>query len=234
MLPAGLKELLVLQERDMRRVQAERNLAAIPREREAVHGKIAAHRQAIEAARDRVNEVELRRKALEQTLASLEDQLQRFKGQQLMVKKNDEYQALTHEIEQTEAKISETEESEIEALYEVDSVKAEVAEIEKARLAEIAAEEEQLKRIDEREANLKAALEQACREVEEARKPVDPALLRRYDQLAKTIGLPVIVPLSGQKCGGCHLKVSAGVDSEARKGTEIVTCDNCTRILFIE
>lgn len=232
MLPDGLQELLVLQDRDTRRVQAEKNLAAVPRERAAVERKIEGHRETIAQAREAVNQVELRRKELEQALASHEDQLQKYKNQQLMVKKNDEYQALSHEIELAEKKIDETESAEIEILIELDTVREAYAETERTENEAIAAEEDQLRRIDERETNLNAALTEARGEVDTARKDVNERLLRRYDQLATTIGLPVVVALTAQKCGGCHLKVSSGVDAEVRKGTEIVACDNCTRILF--
>jgi hypothetical protein len=63
---------------------------------------------------------------------------------------------------------------------------------------------------------------------------VQAGLLPRYDRLAKSLGLPVVVPLHEHKCGGCHLKVSSGIEAEARKRTEIVACDNCSRIIYFE
>ncbi len=74
----------------------------------------------------------------------------------------------------------------------------------------------------------------ATSEFEQARGPVPEAWLTRYDRLVKTQGLPAVVPLHGQKCGGCHLKVSNGVETLARIGGDIVTCDNCGRILYFE
>ena len=71
-------------------------------------------------------------------------------------------------------------------------------------------------------------------EVDLARAEAPSALLPRYDHLRGYIGLPVVVPLREGKCGGCHLKVSNGVVTEARKGPEIVACDNCSRIIFFE
>lgn len=234
MLSERLQALLILQERDTRRAQLEKILTQIPRERVAIEARIAAHRAGIEAARRAVTEVELRRKELESTLRGLEDQIRRYKSQQLLVKKNDEYQALTHEIEQTEAKIGAAEESEIRLLYELDTERERAKATEIRLNQEIAAENAQLARIAERERQVGADLAGARSEVEHARTSVPAELLPRYDRLAKSIGLPVVVSLHDQKCGGCHLKVSAGVASEARKGAEIVACDNCTRIIVYE
>jgi predicted nucleic acid-binding Zn-ribbon protein len=150
----------------------------------------------------------------------------------MLVKKNDEYQALTHEIEQTEARIGEVEESEIKILYDLDTEKEKSKAAEKTILADIAAENAQLSRLAEREKQAQDELSGAIAEVDKARTTVPEALLPRYDRLAKSAGLPVVVALHDSKCGGCHLKVSNGVETEARKGTEIVTCDNCGRILY--
>jgi uncharacterized protein len=234
MLPDTLRALLVLQERDQRRVQLEKALAQMPRERLAVDARIAAQKQSIEAAKQSVTELELKRKNLETSIKGFEDQVSRYKTQQLLVKKNDEYQALTHEIELAEARCGQVEEEEIRVLYELDEARLRGKQVEGAASAEIAAEHAQLGRIAERETMQRADLEKACAEVERARAAVPAEMLARYDRLAKNSGLPVVVPLREQRCGGCHLKVSAGVDSEARKCTEIVACDNCSRLLYFE
>jgi uncharacterized protein len=234
MLPDGLQALLILQERDTRRSQLEKILAQIPRERATCDARIASHRAGIDAAKKAVTELELKRKELESTLRSLEDQVGRYKTQQMSVKKNDEYQALTHEIELTEVKIGAAEEDEIKLLYELDTERAKSKAAEKALLEEIANETAQLARLIEREKNVRGDLVAATAEFEAARAPVLPAGLSRYDRLVKSVGLPVVVALHDHKCGGCHLKVSNGVETEVRKGTEIVACDNCGRILFFQ
>jgi hypothetical protein len=234
MLPDGLQELMVLQDRDAKKSQLEKILFAVPRERSVVEARIAAHREGIEAARRAVVALELKRKELETTLGGLEEQIRRYRSQQLLVRKNDEYQALTHEIEQTEARISDLEGEEIELLYALDNERARATETESRLKEEIGGEEAQLGRLAARERQIAGDLAALQREVDAARTGVRPSLLPRYDLLCRTVGLPVIVPLRDQKCGGCHLKVSAGVETEARKGNEIIACDNCTRLLFFE
>ncbi|MGH8021206.1 MAG: zinc ribbon domain-containing protein [Opitutaceae bacterium] len=128
MLPDGLQALMVLQDRDLKKSQLEKVLAGIPRERAAVETRVASHREAIETAKKTVTEHELKRKELESLLRSLEEQIQRYRNQQLQVKKNDEYQALTHEIELTGGRIGDVEEKEIELLYELDTARADARE----------------------------------------------------------------------------------------------------------
>ncbi len=234
MAPEWLEKLLVLQDRDVHCRLVETQLAAIPREREAAERKITQHKGIIEEAHGRVRELELERSRLEQEIAVTEEQALKYRGQQIQVKKNDEYQALTHEIARTEAIISELEEKEIQILYDLDAEREKTAAAEKTQNEEITFQENQLVKMTEKDGNLKIELERSKETVEEARKEVPTKSTRVYDRLAKVLALPVIVPLRGQKCTGCHLRVSAGVDAEVRGGGEMTACDNCTRILYSE
>lgn len=234
MLPERLQALLILQDRDQRRVQLEKALVQVPRERATVEARIVAHKAAIDAAKRAVIDLELKRKEIEATLHGHEEQIRKYRSQQMLVKKNDEYQALTHEIELTTGKIGEAEEAEIKVLYDLDTEKEKARAAEKSILAEIAAENAQLGRLAEREKQARDELSGAVAEVDKARTVVPADLLPRYDRLAKSAGLPAVVALHDSKCGGCHLKVSNGVETEARKGAEIVCCDNCGRILYFQ
>lgn len=234
MVPDWLEKLLILQDRDSHRGLIERQLAAIPRERSAAERKIGQHRDTIEAAEKRVRDLELERSRLEQEIAAAEEQARKYRNQQIQVKKNDEYQALTHEIEATEAKISDLEGEEIQVLIDLDEVRAKTAAEKATENEEIAFQERQLEKLAEKEVQLTTDLAEARTVVEAARSEVPAKSIRVYDQLARTLPLPVIVPLAAQKCSGCHLRVSAGVDAEVRGGGELTSCDNCTRILYVE
>lgn len=234
MAPEWLEKLLVLQDRDVHRLLVETQLAAIPRECEAAERKIAQHKVVIEEAHGRVRDLELERSRLEQEIAAAEEQARKYRNQQIQVKKNDEYQALTHEIAGTEANISDLEGKEIQTLYDLDAEREKTTTEEKVQSEEITFLEHQLVRLTEKDGNLKTELVRAKETVEEARKEVPARSVRVYERLAKVLALPVIVPLRGQKCSGCHLRVSAVVDAEVRGGGEMTACDNCTRILYSE
>ena len=74
-------------------------MRAVPRDIAAVEQKIAAEKAAIEAARGELQELEVKKKAIENEVGAAEERLAKYKSQQLQVRKNDEYQALGHEIE---------------------------------------------------------------------------------------------------------------------------------------
>lgn len=229
-----LEKLLVLQDRDQKRLVLETQLRAAPRDIAAVEQKIAAEKAAIESTRGELKELEVKRKAMENEVGAAEERLAKYKSQQLQVRKNDEYQALGHEIEATQAQIGALEEEELKVMYAIDEAKRKCATAEEELKQNIAGHESRIHTLREREANLQAELQVAQESVAAARSLLDEPSLRLYDWLAAKPGQPVVVPIHEGKCGGCHLKISFNIDSETRKPDKLVTCDQCGRIVYWE
>jgi predicted nucleic acid-binding Zn-ribbon protein len=55
--------------------------------------------------------------------------------------------------------------------------------------------------------------------------------LRRYDELLRTHDDPIALVQSGV-CSGCKLRVSEITVERVRQ--EIVTCENCSRLLYMK
>lgn len=229
-----MSSLLILQDRDMKLRQIQSQLEDLPKERSAGLAKVKELEDEIARLHEVVKTLELGGKALESEMAAIETQLVKYKNQQLQVKKNEEYKALTHEIELGEGKISDLEGKEIEILYELDEARKVRDESEKEIRERIEAEKSFLGRLDQKEINLKSEIDGARAEFETAETSLDRRLMSAYKRTAMGTKFPIIVPVRGQKCEGCHMKVSSGVDSDARAGKEITTCDNCHRILYCD
>lgn len=232
MLTPVLEKLLVLQDRHAKQLALDTQLKAVPREIEAVNQRIAAEKTAIEAAKAELRELEVKKKSLENEISAAEGQVVKYKNQQMEVRKNDEYQALTHQIDGAQAQIGALEEAEIAVMLAIDEAKAKFAAAEGVLRQNIAGHEARIKMFQERAVSLQAELLAMAAEVEAARAPVEAGTLRHYDRLAKSLRLPVVVPVSDQRCGGCHLKISSGIESEARKGDKITACDQCGRMVY--
>lgn len=234
----ALAALLILQDRDVKRLGLEAQLRAVPADIAAVERKIAAEKGAIEAAKTEVMELETKKKLLETEIGSAESKLAKYKTQQSLVKKNDEYQALGHEIENTEKEISELEGRELEVMYLIDEAKKKFAAAEAELKANISGHEGRIKTLRERETNVAAELKTVQAEVAAARGPVSVPHIRIYDRVAAR-NMPAVVAIHGLNCGGCHLKISSEVESAARgKGVDptvaLATCDQCGRIVYWE
>lgn len=234
----ALAPLLILQDRDMKRLSLEAQLKAVPGDIARVEQKIAEEKGAIEAARKELLELEVKKKGLENDIGSSEAKLGQYRTQQLSIKKNEEYQAMGHQIETMVGQIADLEGKELEVMYAIDEAKKKFAAAEAVLKANISGHEAKIKVLRERAANLDTEHKAALAEVAAARPAVGDLRLRVYDRIAAR-NMPAVVPLHGTKCGGCHLKVSSEVESGARgKGVEpasaLPTCDQCGRIVYWE
>jgi predicted nucleic acid-binding Zn-ribbon protein len=238
MLTPVLQGLLILQDRDSKRHGLQAQLKSVPDEIAQVERKIASEKAAIEAARTELRDLEVRKKALENEIGSNETKLGQYRTQQLSIRKNDEYQAMGHQIELTQAAIADLEGKELELMYAIDGAKARFAAAESELKANIAGHESRIATLREREASVRAELTSVQAEVDAARAPVEPFRLRVYDRIAAR-NFPVIVAIHAGKCGGCHLKVSSEVESAVRgksadPAAQLPTCDQCGRIVYWE
>src|SRR5262245_44996410 len=119
----SIAKLLALQERDSQRLALEQQLKSVPREVAAVEARIATEKAAIETAKTEWHGLEAKKKLLEVEIKTAEGKAAKYRTQQLEVRKNDEYKALTHEIEATEAQIGGFEEEELKVMFSIDEAK---------------------------------------------------------------------------------------------------------------
>lgn len=234
MLIPVLEKLLVMQDRDRRRRELERELKAVPADIVAVESKIASEKAAIEAARHELKELETKKKLLETEIGSAETKAAKYRTQQLEVRKNDEYRALGNEIETTQGQIGQLEEQELGIMYSIDEAKKKFAAAEGVMKENITGYESRIRSLKGRNISLTNELAEAQAELGTARLPIDEPTIRLYDRIALR-NFPAVVAVKGTTCGGCHLKVSADVESLIRaREPKLTTCDQCGRIVWFD
>lgn len=233
MADSQIEKLLIVQHHDVSLLKIEQDLARIPFERQGIEATIANERANIEAARQTLIAKEVARKDLDLEVQSKEAALLRFRTQQAEVKKNDEYKALTHQIEQVEADIASLEEREIELMLNIDHTK-ELFESEKAGIqAQIEARRLEIDVLAEREVNLTASVEADRAKVAESRVGVDDTYLEHYDRVKQMVKrAPYLALIESHKCSGCHLRVSNEVSRAALNAREPHFCDQCARMVY--
>jgi len=75
-------------------------------------------------------------------------------------------------------------------------------------------------------------LEELTRERAELAEKIDEDLLGLFERLFKSKGDAAVVAIEHGVCTGCHMKVTSATAAQARAGKEIVSCENCGRILY--
>ena len=233
MIKLEIEKLLVLQDKDISYQKLVKEIERIPVECSSTKNLIVKEENEIDLARKDLNQKEVDRVDLDNEIKTKESNIQKFKNQQLEVKKNDEYKALSNQINQTESEISELEEKEIAIMYEIDSEKESFDKAKSVIEHRIKIQEKKIDDLNLNLVKLKEDLKVADQEYKSSREGIAEEFLKLYDQTKKQIKrAPYIVPLEEQICGGCHLRVSNDVYATAMSGTKIVCCDLCSRILY--
>jgi predicted nucleic acid-binding Zn-ribbon protein len=227
-----IEKLLILQDRDRRIRRVNGELAHIEPERQMFQARAAGAQTGLEAAKNRVRQTELDRKNLELEVEGKKQLIAKYANQQLQTRKNEEYRALTHEIETCKEEIFKIENREIE-LMEL----GEAAQKEVVRATQGAAEarklmDEQLSQLGAREQNLKKELIELTKNREELAAAVDENARARYERLVRNKGENVVVGVQHGVCGGCHMRLPAQIVVTCQAQQELVSCTNCGRILY--
>jgi len=227
-----IEKLLILQDRDrkLRRIKGE--LARIEPERHSFQTKTAGAQSALEAARTRVKQTESERKTLELEVESKKQLIARYANQQLETRKNEEYRALNHEIDNCKKDIFEIENKELELMEQAEAAQREVLTATQALAHAKKVMEEQLSALAAREANLKRELAELETNREELFAAVDESARGRYERLLRNKGESVIVGVQHGVCGGCHMRLQPQLLVQCQAQQELVTCSNCGRILY--
>ena len=229
------QQLLLLHSRDRRLKTLKNDLEKLPGELEYMDKKIFEEKESIRMAMEEWKTLESKNNSLEKDILSHRDQIARQRNRQLEVKKNEEYQALEHEIANLECKIDELESEQIETLDKIDDAR-ETAEVAEKKIAQRVIELE--KEREERVAFGKQAeidVQSLETQIVETREEVEPDFLSVYDRVSKIVSRPpYMAPLEDQKCSGCHLRVSNDVVSSVLVEKKLTQCDQCGRIVYIE
>ncbi|HXQ02096.1 MAG TPA: hypothetical protein VN801_03940, partial [Candidatus Udaeobacter sp.] len=97
-----LEQLLVLQDRQQKIRQIQTEVETVPLRRTSLEAQLAASVSAVDALKQKARQVEVDRKRLELDVGTRTESISRLKTQQYQTRKNDEFQAMGHEIERYE------------------------------------------------------------------------------------------------------------------------------------
>lgn len=227
-----LEQLLVLQDRQQKIKQIETEIGTLPWQRKDLETQLAESVAGVEALRQKGRQIEVDRKRMELDAATRTESIARLKTQQYQTRKNDEFQALGHEITRYENEIRKIEDEELELMVAGDKVKADLAAEEKKAASVKDSIARQTANLEEKSKALQTQLEELTKESAELAGKIDEDLLALFERLFKSKGDAVVVALEHEVCTGCHMKVTTQTAHNVKANKEIVSCENCGRILY--
>src|SRR5215472_13299290 len=95
-------------------------------ERNHLESQLAATAAGVDSLKQKARQLEVERKKLELDVGTRTESISRLKTQQYQTRKNDEFQALGHEIERYENEVRKLEDEELELMIEADKLKSQI------------------------------------------------------------------------------------------------------------
>jgi uncharacterized protein len=230
---AELAQLIALQNADtnIRRLQAD--IESIPERRAEIESEFDQRAFEIRALEERRDNARHERTRLEAETFEQKQRAERAERNLMSAKKTDEYTAAIREADAARKQISTFETQILEQMEIVDQAEKELSErapeVEKlgADMAERFKGFDELARVQQQE------LDSARTERERLMNELPKATSAMYKRIASRIrdGVAMAEARNGA-CTACYMALRPQIMSEVRRGAEIITCDNCNRILY--
>lgn len=178
--------------------------------------------------------IQIEKRNKERNIEEINSLLAKHEEEKYKIKSNEEFAALEKEISQGEEEKNKTEDVLLELMEKEEGLSEELPALEKEskQANNDYQKKERILRID-----LGSTIEQFKHLGNNRKKNIsqlNSVLFQRYEQLQKTRQNPVVLSLSNGICDGCNVKVPPSLVARVRRREEIVYCENCTRILYMD
>lgn len=231
MLPE-LEQLLVIQDRDQKILTLHSDLERLPHEEENAKLRLIGDLKAKEVIEQQIKENEISIKSLELDIETRRDTIAKLKVQQFETRKNDEYQAINHEIERYQKDILGLEDNEIELMEKGESLMESLRKAEDALQKTQDIVDKEIQIINDRRSHCKKQLDETNEDRKSLASSIDPDLLNEFERIFKSKKGDAIAELVNGVCTGCHMKVTPATAAAVRASKSIAHCDQCGRMLY--
>jgi uncharacterized protein len=230
---AELKQLIALQNLDTTIRKLEKDQEAIPQRRAEIEGEFDQRAFEIRAHETRRDEAKHARARLENDVVEQRGRAERAERNLMSSKRQDEYTAAIREADAARKQISALETQILEQMEVLEQAEAALNE----RADEIASlnsdRDVRLKSFDDETGTIGERLATARKEREEVFAGLPKQLSGLYNRIRARIRDGVAVAEArNRSCSACFMSLRPQMMTEIRRGEEVITCDNCGRILF--
>lgn len=233
-----MKDIIVIlkqcQEQDIELYAIKQRLADIPLRIASLEEQFDREQAEYRRMEEELKNTKVALKNKENDLKAKEEQIRKYEGQLMQVKTNKEYAALQGEIKLLKQECSAIEEEIIIHLDEIATIEKDMAR-EKERLqgkkTELYKEKENFQAL-EKEDNARIAV--LTKKRTELLSNVDEKIASLYNRISEKRQGRALSHIDGENCSGCSMRIRPQMINEVRMCDQLVTCDSCSRILYVE
>lgn len=229
-----LEKLVELQKTDTNIRNLKKNIETAEQRRAAIEQEFEQHAFSIREIQDKRDKLQAERAELENQIAENKTYLERADRNLKHAQNQKEYETAMRETDALQKQVAALETQVVEKMTVIEEVEAVL--------------KERAEEINSLDANRTAALKEFDAELAKNEKEFKSESAKRekvfvtlptelanvYNRLAQRSrdGIAVAEVVNGS-CSACFMKLRPQMQVEVRKGKEIITCESCTRILYI-
>ena len=229
-----IKLLVELQGLDTQIFRLEDELETIPetiKKREEEFKEKSINLKKLE---DDLKAILMKRKEKEGDLEAKEGTIKKYQQQLNQVKTNKEYSALQEEIGRVRADNSLIEEAILNIFDQIDAGNKNITKEKEFLKSEEVKFNEEKNRFTAETNRIKTELEALKKQRSGLSIKVDKTILKKYERIIKSKDGLAVVTIANDACQGCFRVMPPQVVNEIKMNTDLVFCDNCARILYLE
>jgi uncharacterized protein len=228
-----LSQLIELQELDLEIQRITDRLARIPVEREQVESEFRQYAAEFLELKSKHEQTLEDRTQLEAELATTQQHHDKYKQDLMRVTNQKQYETALREIDATKKQVGALESDILKHMEELEKLDVEMQtrspDVDRRRTEA----DQTLAALDDEHQQLEQDLVGFGERRQQLASKISKPLFAAYDRLARGKRGQALAVVSNEGiCMGCRVKVRPKVFSDVRRGTEMITCESCGRILY--
>jgi uncharacterized protein len=229
-----IKLLVELQELDTHILKLDATLESIPEAIKRMEDDFKQESNTMKALEDGVKALQLKRKEREGDLEAKEVNIKKYQTQMYQAKTNKEYTAFQGEIDRIKADNSIIEEDILKIFDAIDVENKKIVKEKEVLKEKEAALGSEKKKLSDEADRVKKELEILIAQRKGLTAKVEKTVLLKYERVLKSKDGLAVVPVVNDSCQGCFRVMPPQVINEIKMNKDLIFCDNCTRILYVE
>ena len=239
---AMLEDLLKLQNIEKKLAQVRSRLRTRKAAVDAQQRRIDQAQGEVDAIRERILNGRKQADSHDLVLRQRDEEVSKLRVALNTAKTNKEYAAILTQINTLKADNAKREEETLKIMQEVENLKGQLGEIEKTHADEVSRLEEVRASSQEEVQRLTRMMDELTSQRQEAASALNHDTLNVFDRIAGNYDGEAMAPIEihGKKppytyvCGGCYMGLTPEHANALSVRSEIRTCNNCGRILYLD
>ena len=219
---------------DGRLDETRTRLARFPQKLADIERRMAQAKTEVDASKAAQLSAVKERKKYEIDVEQWKERVRKYKDQGSLVKTNEAYRALQHEIQLAEAEIAKAEDRLLEQMVAGEEYDRRIKASERALKETEATTSVERSKIEAEKAAAEKSLAELNAAREQAVVEIPENLLDHYTRIARKHHGIALAEIRDEKCSACGMMIRPHVMQEIHRATsqELFHCETCTRILY--